>query len=387
MPWLRNGTVAVTQNSTTVTGTGTTFTSSRIGDAFNGPDGRRYEVFNIINETVLAIIPPYAGATVSGAAYFIEPVQGYPKALTDVFNTVNQRWGTTLAALGTTGNYDTLPVNKGGTGGANQADARTGLGLGSVSVENTVPVAKGGTGRTDGRAVFSEVGVQQAAALYSVQGMYAGWNASTLGEGHFIVNKGGGIGGFNWRSVNANNSASGPSMSYSYEGLLTVPSLSVTASPIAIASGGTGGNSPATARQGLQLSNSATMPAVGTVGQASGIPTGAIIERGSNTNGEYTRYADGTQICTFKTRTVKTLGNSTGTLFFSSAEPARTFPMPFSTAPAVSITAALESGEGWFAGTGLVLSATQWTAGYVFTQISRTAQQVAVEYVAVGRWF
>ncbi|MCF5226453.1 tail fiber domain-containing protein, partial [Pseudomonas syringae] len=59
MPWSRNGTVAVTQNSTTVTGTGTTFTSSRIGDGFNGPDGRRYEVFNIISETVLPIIPAY----------------------------------------------------------------------------------------------------------------------------------------------------------------------------------------------------------------------------------------------------------------------------------------------------------------------------------------
>ncbi|WP_234844803.1 pyocin knob domain-containing protein, partial [Sinorhizobium meliloti] len=36
---------------------------------------------------------------------------------------------------------------------------------------------------------------------------------------------------------------------------------------------------------------------VGLVGQSSGIPTGAIIERGSNANGEYVRFADGTQIC------------------------------------------------------------------------------------------
>ena len=38
--------------------------------------------------------------------------------------------------------------------------------------------------------------------------------------------------------------------------------------------------------------------AVGTVSQSGGIPTGAIIERGSNANGSYTRWADGTQICT-----------------------------------------------------------------------------------------
>jgi hypothetical protein len=37
---------------------------------------------------------------------------------------------------------------------------------------------------------------------------------------------------------------------------------------------------------------------VGTVSEDSGTPTGAIIEQGSNANGEYTRWADGTQICT-----------------------------------------------------------------------------------------
>lgn len=36
---------------------------------------------------------------------------------------------------------------------------------------------------------------------------------------------------------------------------------------------------------------------IGAVSQSSGVPTGAIIERGSNANGEYTRYADGTQEC------------------------------------------------------------------------------------------
>lgn len=36
---------------------------------------------------------------------------------------------------------------------------------------------------------------------------------------------------------------------------------------------------------------------LGTVSQAAGVPSGAILERGSNANGEYTRYADGTQMC------------------------------------------------------------------------------------------
>ena len=36
---------------------------------------------------------------------------------------------------------------------------------------------------------------------------------------------------------------------------------------------------------------------IGAVSQSGGVPTGALIERGSNANGEYTKYADGTLIC------------------------------------------------------------------------------------------
>ncbi|MFY1706257.1 hypothetical protein [Tritonibacter scottomollicae] len=36
---------------------------------------------------------------------------------------------------------------------------------------------------------------------------------------------------------------------------------------------------------------------IGTVSHSGGTPTGAVIERGSNANGEYVRFADGTQLC------------------------------------------------------------------------------------------
>ena len=36
---------------------------------------------------------------------------------------------------------------------------------------------------------------------------------------------------------------------------------------------------------------------LGAVSQSAGIPSGGVIERGSNANGEYVRFADGTQIC------------------------------------------------------------------------------------------
>ena len=41
---------------------------------------------------------------------------------------------------------------------------------------------------------------------------------------------------------------------------------------------------------------------LGTVSESGGVPTGAIIERGSNSNGEFVKFADGTLICYGVTR-------------------------------------------------------------------------------------
>lgn len=84
MAWYSTGTVAVTLNSTTVTGTGTSFAANaRVGDAFKGPDGAWYEITNIASATVLSILPSYKGATATGQAYSITPVQGYVKDSAD----------------------------------------------------------------------------------------------------------------------------------------------------------------------------------------------------------------------------------------------------------------------------------------------------------------
>ncbi|WP_218168934.1 hypothetical protein [Pseudomonas sp. E6002] len=135
MPWYRAGTVAVALNSSTVTGTGTSFSANgRVGDAWTGPDGRWYEVTNIASNTVLTISPNYLGATVSAGTYAMAPMQGYVKDSADQLRQIVNQWGATLAGLGTVSTQNVVPVAMGGTGGTSQATARAGLGLGSAAV-------------------------------------------------------------------------------------------------------------------------------------------------------------------------------------------------------------------------------------------------------------
>ncbi|EMN8296961.1 TPA: pyocin knob domain-containing protein [Pseudomonas aeruginosa] len=100
MAWYSSGTVAVTANSPTVTGTGTQFSSNaRVGDAFRGPDGRWYEVTNVASSTVISIKPNYQGSTASGQPYAVAPILGYDKDLSDRFNQIAMDWGATLADI------------------------------------------------------------------------------------------------------------------------------------------------------------------------------------------------------------------------------------------------------------------------------------------------
>ncbi|WP_246541618.1 phage tail fiber protein [Pseudomonas rustica] len=174
MPWLRGGTVSVTNGTTTVIGTNTDFAAtSRIGDAFVGPDGVNYEIGNVASASVISIIPAYKGATASGVAYAIMPVQGYPQALADSFNNISLKWGAKLESLGATGNYEVLPVNKGGTGATDPAGARAGIGAAKsgansditsmIGLTTALSVAQGGTGGNSQATARAGLGLGSAA--------------------------------------------------------------------------------------------------------------------------------------------------------------------------------------------------------------------------------
>jgi len=74
--WIRTGTVALSNGSPDVTGTGTGFLAAGVqpGYEFRDAAGVAYEVLSVTSDTLLTLTQTYAGATASGAAYTIVPM-------------------------------------------------------------------------------------------------------------------------------------------------------------------------------------------------------------------------------------------------------------------------------------------------------------------------
>ncbi|MGU5594852.1 hypothetical protein ACV1C6_16030 [Aeromonas sanarellii] len=72
-----------------------------------------------------------------------------------------------------------------------------------------------------------------------------------------------------------------------------------------------------------------TRNVVGTVSQSAGVPTGAIIERGSNANGEYVKFADGTVFCSVYTSFPGGAPIAIGPFFKTTVGYTWTFPFTF----------------------------------------------------------
>lgn len=285
MPWYRSGTVAITAGQTSVVGTNTDFAlNSRVGDAFQGPDGRWYEVANIASSTVLSILPAYQGPTVTAGSYGLAPMQGYVKEAADRLRQLVDQFGSTLALLGGASDVATLRANIGAAG----------------------------------------------------------------------------------RGVNSDITA--------LTGLTTA---------LSVAQGGTGSKTPAAARSGLGLKSAATADIVGTVSQSSGVPTGAIIERGNNANGAYTKFADGTLIASVEVPAEAVAAGSIRAYTWS-------FPVAFGWSPVVICTPTLNFSSA----NGPVSAYADHGSQHTFSSTriiirnsDSIAQSVGARIFAIGRWY
>lgn len=119
---------------------------------------------------------------------------------------------------------------------------------------------------------------------------------------------------------------------------------------------------------------------LGTVSQSAGVPTGAVIERGTGANGAWVRFADGTMICTRSALSVAGAATAEGAIY-RSADVAWTFPSAFAEAPVV--TGAVDDIDCWI--TAALPTTTACTLR-VKSALSKAAT-LTTRLVATGRWF
>ncbi|WP_283176240.1 DUF2793 domain-containing protein [Gemmobacter sp. 24YEA27] len=120
---------------------------------------------------------------------------------------------------------------------------------------------------------------------------------------------------------------------------------------------------------------------LGTVSQTGGVPTGAVIEHGSNANGDFIRFADGTQICWKTDLTVTNASTALGS-GFTSAALTWTFPQTFLVGSPPVVTGLADAVECW-------LTAATPVEGSVSLRVLAMVTKsgaIGVRTMAVGRW-
>ena len=129
---------------------------------------------------------------------------------------------------------------------------------------------------------------------------------------------------------------------------------------------------------------------LGTVSQSGGVPTGAIIERGSNANGEFVKYADGTMICTFLDTSNVTATVSVGNVFRTGGSNSKdfTFPSSFSQVPRLTaIGYRPNAQEGVFACIQQFDGVTTTSTGSLQIVSFSNNRSGRYGYTAIGRWY
>jgi hypothetical protein len=123
---------------------------------------------------------------------------------------------------------------------------------------------------------------------------------------------------------------------------------------------------------------------VGTVSQSGGVPTGAIIERGSNANGEYVKYADGTMICFFESLTNIITSTKVGYIYSNAPATSFNFPVTFSATPRVSPAGRYTSGRST---ASLFIRNVSTTVVTLHAYSHANNGEVTPGYTAIGRWY
>lgn len=124
--------------------------------------------------------------------------------------------------------------------------------------------------------------------------------------------------------------------------------------------------------------------------QDAGYTLGEIIDSGSNSNGKWIKFGDGTMICWNKIyATGNQLGFTTnyGSIYYPDTAITWTYPISFYSSPRVELTSRFQGGVGG----GVNLSSEPGTISSTFymyysKSFTFSSNQVSVECFAIGKW-
>ncbi|MBT2772920.1 hypothetical protein J7J47_11870 [Halomonas sp. ISL-60] len=125
---------------------------------------------------------------------------------------------------------------------------------------------------------------------------------------------------------------------------------------------------------------------LGPVSQSGGVPTGSVIERGSNSDGEYVKFADGTMICTLHSSLGRTINIDTQISgdFYRSGATGNTWTYPRQFVSEPICYAQIRTSIDQF-GVTKIANASDCLIGGISLAGSRTNQTYTAS--AIGRWY
>lgn len=411
--WYRAGTVAVTNGSTSVTGSGTAWIANiAVSDAIHLPDGRIYEVTAISSDTTLTIDKGYLGSTASGQAYAIQPTRGVVRETYDLLNQVRSNISGYMAGA-LSGKFPNGTAALPSISFADDID--TGL---SRPAANQIGIATGGTQRLllTTAACQVDLPITGTAVTQSATDATAGrvmrvgaFGLGVTGNAPVLDN------------IDATNTPSGlyrttssslgefPAGSNQFGHAIVHRHNTDTVWQTYIPVGNAGGSAGKFWHRIYNPLVTSWLPwrlvydqgtVLGTVSQSGGVPTGALIETGTNANGEYVRFADGTQMCWHVVDLDGLAPNTaSGSLFrLSAALGPYAYPAAFS-GPVRHAEVSLHGSDNGVIRNGSVgarlrrgatTKTIEWGSVDIFTTSSDpgTAGEITrISLFAIGRWF
>ncbi|ADH87367.1 hypothetical protein Snov_0030 [Ancylobacter novellus DSM 506] len=383
----RAGVVAVTAGSPIVLGTGTGFLLNGVTGGMFSLAGHAVPVLSADSETQLTLAYDWPGATASGVADYAISLES---ALAADATFVHNRLVSVLDAIGAIENarpnYEVLSVGSNAPPGSPV--------VGGLYVVGTVPNGAwvgqaNNLAQWTGAAWLFTAPERGTTVVSAATGIVSIWNGTTWGAyvapSSFIATL--------MDDASASAALSTLGVSDFAKTILddtTAAEARTTLGATAFRALGTlTGAAGSFARfTGAGGADAVMQAIVGTVSQSAGVPTGAIVEAGSNGNGNYVKFADGTMVCwaTFAVRAIN-IASSAVIGGFRSAAIIPTFPIAFAAVPAIVTFATGGSGASGSAITACDSSAP--TTGnfsfYLAASVNTTA--AGAGYVAIGRWY